>query len=212
MGGGSWLSTALPGGKPGGLLPARRRVPASDFRQFICRKSMKFPGDPAKPVLRGNRNAPRSPPFALSEDGFCCTPAPRLPRGFALPLRGDGRRRTRAASPAGDKISENRRLTRNGKTDILRPLSNRTRPEGGAQDDQRKHGLVRIGRKEAWTEGALRTHAALRSKTAFFCALSVFLQDGERFFAPFRRSLLFCKEDIVSWNRKPSSRPGKRPR
>ncbi len=114
--------------------------------------------------------------------------------------------------PCGGKISENRRLTRNGKTDILRPLSNRTRPEGGAQDDQRKHGLVRIGRKEAWTEGALRTHAALRSKTAFFCALSVFLQDGERFFAPFRRSLLFCKEDIVSWNRKPSSRPGKRPR
>ena len=88
-------------------------------------------------------------------------------------------------SLSSPQISENRRLTRNGKTDILRPLSNRTRPEGGAQDDQRKHGLVRIGRKEAWTEGALRTHAALRSKTAFFCALSVFLQDGERFFCAF---------------------------
>ena len=87
--------------------------------------------------------------------------------------------------PGGGKISENRRLTKFGKTGILRPLPNRTRPEGGAQDDQRKHGLVRIGRKEAWTEGALRTHAALRSKTAFFCALSVFLQDGERFFCTF---------------------------
>ena len=83
------------------------------------------------------------------------------------------------------KISENRRLTKFGKTGILRPLPNRSQPEGGAQDDQRKHGLVRIGRKEAWTEGALRTHAALRSKTAFFCALSVFLQDGERFFCAF---------------------------
>ena len=114
--------------------------------------------------------------------------------------------------PAGGKISENRRLTRNGKTDILRPLSNRTRPEGGAQDDQRKHGLVRIGRKEAWTEGALRTHAALRSKTAFFARSLSFCRTGSAFFAPFRRSLLFCKEDIVSWNRKPSSRPGKRPR
>ena len=45
----------------GGPFYPRRRVPASDFRQFICRKSMKFPGDPAKPVLRGNRNAPRNP-------------------------------------------------------------------------------------------------------------------------------------------------------
>ncbi len=115
-------------------------------------------------------------------------------------------------SLSAPKISENRRLTRNGKTDILRPLSNRTRPEGGAQDDQRKHGLVRIGRKEAWTEGALRTHAALRSKTAFFARSLSFCRTGSAFFAPFRRSLLFCKEDIVSWNRKPSSRPGKRPR
>ena len=115
-------------------------------------------------------------------------------------------------SLSAPQISENRRLTRNGKTDILRPLSNRTRPEGGAQDDQRKHGLVRIGRKEAWTEGALRTHAALRSKTAFFARSLSFCRTGSAFFAPFRRSLLFCKEDIVSWNRKPSSRPGKRPR
>ena len=45
----------------GGPFYPRRRVPASDFRQFICRKSMKFPGDPAKPVLRGNRNAPGTP-------------------------------------------------------------------------------------------------------------------------------------------------------
>ena len=80
-------------GRRGAFVP-RRRVPASDFRQFICRKSMKFPGDPAKPVLRGNRNAPRNPPFALSEDGFCCTPAPRLPRGLALPLRGTKGRET----------------------------------------------------------------------------------------------------------------------
>ncbi len=114
--------------------------------------------------------------------------------------------------PGGGKISENRRLTKFGKTGILRPLPNRSQPEGGAQDDQRKHGLVRIGRKEAWTEGALRTHAALRSKTAFFARSLSFCRTGSAFFAPFRRSLLFCKEDIVSWNRKPSSRPGKRPR
>ena len=36
------------------------------------------------PLYQG-RNAPRSPPFAHAENGFCCTPAPRLPRGFALP-------------------------------------------------------------------------------------------------------------------------------
>ena len=39
------------------------------------------------PLYQG-RNAPRSPPFALSEDGFCYTPAPRLPRGFAFPCGG----------------------------------------------------------------------------------------------------------------------------
>lgn len=113
-------------------------------------------------------------------------------------------------SLSSPKISENRRLTKFGKTGILRPLPNRSQPEGGAQDDQRKQG--RIGRKEAWTEGALRTHAALRSKTAFFARSLSFCRTGSAFFAPFRRSLLFCKEDIVSWNRKPSSRPGKRPR
>ena len=37
--------------------------------------------------LHQGRNAPRNPPFALSEDGFCCTPAPRLPRGFAFSQR-----------------------------------------------------------------------------------------------------------------------------
>ena len=72
----------------GGPLYPRRRVPASDFRQFICRKSMKFPGDPAKPVLRGNRNAPRNPPFADSEDGFCCIPSPRPSRGLAPLCKG----------------------------------------------------------------------------------------------------------------------------
>ena len=119
--------------------------------------------------LRRTRGAPQSIRIANS--------LPQSPAATAPSSEG--------GKPGGGKISENRRLTRNGKTDILRPLSNRTRPEGGAQDDQRKHGLVRIGRKEAWTEGALRTHAALRSKTAFFCALSVFLQDGERFFCAF---------------------------
>ena len=39
------------------------------------------------PLYQG-RNAPRSPPFALSEAARFCTPAPRLPRGFAFPLRG----------------------------------------------------------------------------------------------------------------------------
>ena len=91
------------GGKPGGLLPARRRMPASDFRQFICRKSMEFSGAPAKPVLRGNRNAPRSPPFAHAENGFCCTPAPRLPRGFALP-RGGRKCPSAGAKPRGGRL------------------------------------------------------------------------------------------------------------
>ena len=39
------------------------------------------------PLYQG-RNAPRSPPFALSEAARFYTPAPRLPRGFAFPLRG----------------------------------------------------------------------------------------------------------------------------
>ena len=71
-----------------------RRTASTFHRRKVDRKAAGGP-------LHQGRNAPRSPPFALSEDGFCCTPAPRLPRGFALPLRGDGRRGTRAASPAG---------------------------------------------------------------------------------------------------------------
>ena len=47
------------------------------------------------PLYQG-RNAPRSPPFAHTEDGFCCTPAPRLPRGFAFPQR-------KPSSPAGSR-------------------------------------------------------------------------------------------------------------
>ena len=154
------------------------------------------PGAPRSPVLRKSSSAPQ----------------PRVCRVASLCSCGGTGDEGRGRQAGGGKISENRRLTRNGKTDILRPLSNRSQPEGGAQDDQRKHGLVRIGRKEAWTEGALRTHAALRSKTAFFARSLSFCRTGSAFFAPFRRSLLFCKEDIVSWNRKPSSRPGKRPR
>ena len=80
-------------------LRCRRRMPASDFRQFTCRKSIESEGAPAKPVLRGGRNAPRSPPFALSEDGFCCTPAPRLPRGWASPSGDEGRERPYTLSP-----------------------------------------------------------------------------------------------------------------
>ena len=60
--------------------------------------------------LYQRRNAPRSPPFADSEDGFCYTPAPRLPRGFALLLRGDGRRRMREPSPAGGSLGGSQAL------------------------------------------------------------------------------------------------------
>ena len=181
----------------------RRR--AAGVRKGGRPEPIQWPGDPAKPVLRGIRplstggkwterppgglytkgemppGAPRSPVLRKSSSA----PQPRVCRVASLCSCVGTGDEGRGRQAGGGKISENRRLTKFGKTGILRPLPNRSQPEGGAQDDQRKHGLVRIGRKEAWTEGALRTHAALRSKTAFFCALSVFLQDGERFFCAF---------------------------
>ena len=63
-----------------------RRTASTFHRRKVDRKAA------GGPLYQG-RNAPRSPPFALSEDGFCCTPAPRLPRGFALPLRGTGNKK-----------------------------------------------------------------------------------------------------------------------
>ena len=142
-------------------------------------------GGPRKTCFAGKSKCPPEPPVRALRGRFLLHPSPASAAGLRFAPAGGRETKDEGGKPGGGKISENRRLTRNGKTDILRPRSNRTRPEGGAQDDQRKHGLVRIGRKEAWTEGALRTHAALRSKTAFFCALSVFLQDGERFFCAF---------------------------
>ena len=186
-------------------------------QNLFCGAFVHFP--PAESGQKGRRGAfiprakcPPEPPVRALRGRFLLHPSPASAAGLRFAPAGGRETKDEGGKPGGGKISENRRLTRNGKTDILRPLPNRSQPEGGAQDDQRKHGLVRIGRKEAWTEGALRTHAALRSKTAFFARSLSFCRTGSAFFAPFRRSLLFCKEDIVSWNRKPSSRPGKRPR
>ena len=159
-------------------------------QNLFCGAFVHFP--PAESGQKGRRGAliprakcPPEPPVRPFIGCLLLHPSPASAAWLRFAPAGGRETKDEGGKPGGGKISENRRLTRNGKTDILRPLPNRTRPEGGAQDDQRKHGLVRIGRKEAWTEGALRTHAALRSKTAFFCALSVFLQDGERFFCAF---------------------------
>ena len=55
---------------------------------------------PAESGQKGRRGAfvpkakcPPDPPFAHAEDGFCSTPAPRLPRGLAFSLWGDGGRK-----------------------------------------------------------------------------------------------------------------------
>ena len=77
-----------------GIVPRlRARRTASTFhRRKVDRKAAGGP-------LHQGRNAPRSPPFALSEDGFCCTPAPRLPRGLASPSGDEGRERPYTFSP-----------------------------------------------------------------------------------------------------------------
>ena len=157
-------------------------------QNLFCGAFVHFP--PAESGQKGRRGAliprakcPPEPPVRALRGRFLLHPSPASAAWLRFAPAGGRKTKDEGGKPGGGKISENRRLTRNGKTDILRPLPNRSQPEGGAQDDQRKQG--RIGRKSVWTEGALRTHAALRSKTAFFCALSVFLQDGERFFCAF---------------------------
>ena len=70
----------------------RRFDQAGPPQNLFCGEIVHFP--PAESGQKGRRGAfvpkakcPPDPPFAVSEDGFCCTPAPRLPRGFAFPQR-----------------------------------------------------------------------------------------------------------------------------
>ena len=62
-------------------------------QRLRCGAFVHFP--PAESGQKGRRGAfvpkakcPPDPPFAVSEDIFCCSPAPRLSRGFAFSLRG----------------------------------------------------------------------------------------------------------------------------
>ena len=60
-----------------------RRTASTFHRRKVDRKAAGGP-------FYQRRNAPRSPPFAHAEDGFCSTPAPRLPRGLAFSCGGRG--------------------------------------------------------------------------------------------------------------------------
>ena len=90
-------------------LRQRKKGPLGPFL-FLYREKFRACGrgafvhfPPAESGQKGRRGAflpkakcPPDPPFAHSEDGFCSTPAPRLPRGFAFPQR-------KLSSPAGQK-------------------------------------------------------------------------------------------------------------
>ena len=58
-----------------------RRTASTFHRRKVDRKAAGGP-------LYQRRNAPRNPPFALSEDGFCCIPSPRPPQGLAPLCKG----------------------------------------------------------------------------------------------------------------------------
>ena len=91
---------------------------------------------PAESGQKGRRGAlaprakcPPDPPFAHAEDGFCSTPAPRLPRGFAFSLWGtEGERHipapwlplTRELSPQATE-GENSQPVRSGYPALRRP-------------------------------------------------------------------------------------------
>ena len=58
-----------------------RRTASTFHRRKVDRKAAGGP-------LYQRRNAPRNPPFADSEDGFCCIPSPRPSRGLAPLCKG----------------------------------------------------------------------------------------------------------------------------